>query len=100
MVLYRAEEHRVLELLRNLCLERVLPVAQRMARVRIGRTFRRCMLQARAVCAQALHSCAGDAAGLDLAIARAEEATKNVRACFAWEPPEMKRCRELRFALQ
>lgn len=29
MVLYRAEEHRVLELLRNLCLERVLPVAQR-----------------------------------------------------------------------
>eukprot|EP00752_Nemacystus_decipiens_P006696 g6019.t1 len=100
MVLYRAEEHRVLELLRNLCLERVLPVAQRMARIRIGRTFRRCMANARYICAQALNTCSGDAAGLDAAIARAEQATANVRAVFAWEPPEMRRCRDLRFALQ
>lgn len=42
----------------------------------------------------------GDAAGLDAAIARAEQATANVRAVFAWEPPEMRRCRDLRFALQ
>lgn len=43
---------------------------------------------------------AGDAAGLDAAIARSEQVTANVRSVFAWEPPEMKRCRELRFALQ
>lgn len=47
-----------------------------------------------------LNVSAGDAAGLDAAIARAEQATANVRAVFAWEPPEMRRCRNLRFALQ
>lgn len=43
MVLYRAEEHRVLELLRNLCLERVLPVAQRL--VKSSLCFTLCHLQ-------------------------------------------------------
>jgi myosin heavy subunit len=49
MVLYRAEEHRILELLRNLSLERVLPVAQRAARRKIGRSFRKAIRQARPV---------------------------------------------------
>jgi hypothetical protein len=40
MVLYRAEEHRILELLRNLALERILPVTQRAARRKIGRKYR------------------------------------------------------------
>ncbi len=32
MILYRADEHRILELLRNLCLETVIPFAQRQVR--------------------------------------------------------------------
>jgi hypothetical protein len=101
MVLYRAEEHRVLELLRNLCLERVMPVIQRMARKKLGRKFRRYMLHAKEICRMALaQGASGDAASLRRTIAQAEEATAPVRACFAWEPYQMRHCRDLLFALE
>ncbi|CAM9390305.1 unnamed protein product, partial [Phaeothamnion confervicola] len=100
MVLYRAEEHRILELLRNLCLERVLPVAQRAARRKIGRKFRRYMKEAKAICAQALRTSSNDAVALEAALRRADAAAAPIKACYGWEPWEMRRCRELHFALQ
>ena len=52
------------------------------------------------VCRLSCRFSSNDMQGLDAAIARAEQATANVRSVFAWEPPEMRRCRDLRFALQ
>ncbi len=101
MILYRAEEHRVLELLRNLCLERVLPVAQRMARKKIGRKFRRYMFKARDICRRALQAGSkGDKDTLKRTIEEAEAMTAPVRSCFEWEPYEMRHCRDLLFALE
>ncbi len=101
MILYRAEEHRVLELLRNLCLERVLPVAQRMARKKLGRKFRRYMLKAREICRRALQAGGrGDKDVLKRTIEEAEAMTAPVRSCFEWEPYEMRHCRDLLFALE
>jgi myosin heavy subunit len=45
MILYRAEEHRILELLRNLCMDRIMPVAQRQVRRFIGYRFRRVLVK-------------------------------------------------------
>ncbi len=101
MVLYRAEEHRVLELLRNLCLERVLPVAQRMARKKLGRKFRRYMFKARDICRRALQAGGkGDKDTLRRTIEEAEAMTAPVQSCFEWEPYEMRHCRDLLFALE
>lgn len=60
MVLYRAEEHRLLELLRNLALELVLPVTQRAARMKIGRKYRNVLKRAKLVseCGHRSRGCA------------------------------------------
>ena len=54
MILYRAEEHRILELLRNLCMDRIMPVAQRQVRRYIGYCYRKCLMQVRQLCREAL----------------------------------------------
>ena len=54
MILYRAEEHRILELLRNLCMERIMPIAQRQVRKYIGASYRKCLLRIRSFCREAL----------------------------------------------
>ncbi|CAM9589718.1 unnamed protein product [Chrysoparadoxa australica] len=102
MVMYRAEEHRVLELLRNLCLERVIPVAQRAGRKKIGRHFRGCARQANTICAQALAHGEqnADSKTLEDAIARADAILSPTKACFGWEPYALDRCRKLLFAMR
>ena len=48
-MLYRAKEHRILELLRNLTLEQVVPYMQRITRGSLAREFRRRALRSKAL---------------------------------------------------
>mmetsp|Transcript_5283 Transcript_5283/g.18772 ORF Transcript_5283/g.18772 Transcript_5283/m.18772 type:complete len:1168 (+) Transcript_5283:321-3824(+) len=98
MVLYRAAEHRVLELRRNLALEDIVPVAQRGARRGMGRGYRRVLAATRAALAQVERS--NDAAVLDAAVSDALEALGPRQAVYAFWPPEFARCAARRAALQ
>ena len=53
-VLYRAKEHRTLELLRNLTLEQVVPYMQRITRGALAREFRRRALRSKALLRRAI----------------------------------------------
>jgi len=102
MVLYRAAEHRVLELLRNLALETIIPVAQRGARRGVGRVYRRLLKQTRRNLA-AILACdrrKNDAAALDVEIQRALDTLGPRQALFPFLPPELDRARAHRFKLQ
>mmetsp|Transcript_4274 Transcript_4274/g.7882 ORF Transcript_4274/g.7882 Transcript_4274/m.7882 type:complete len:1324 (-) Transcript_4274:156-4127(-) len=75
MILYRAEEHRILELLRNLCMDRIMPVAQRQVRHYIGYSYRQCLIRVRNICREALE----DGNDVDLF----DEAIENSRTALA-----------------
>ena len=99
MVLYRADEHRILELLRNLALELIIPVCQRGVRRGIGRRYLRKLRQAKKVCSDAL-KVGNDVVVLDAAISKTNELLGVMRKLFVFEPKELKKCRDLRFKLQ
>ncbi|KAJ8606329.1 hypothetical protein CTAYLR_010372 [Chrysophaeum taylorii] len=102
MVLYRAAEHRVLELLRNLALEKIVPVAQRGARRGMGRVYRRLVRRVRDELRATLSTprLADDAAALDAAIERALAAVGPHQTVFPFLPPELERAKERRHYLQ
>ena len=70
MVLYRAEEHRILELLRNLALELIIPVAQRGSRRGLGRKFMRKLKESKKILKEA-YDLGNNATRLDNAIKKA-----------------------------
>ena len=99
MVLYRADEHRVLELLRNLCLDRVIPYAQRKTRQYIGLQFRKALKQVRGFCQEAIAD-GNDADLFDEAIENSQTAIAPFRVLFNYEPHPLKKARDMRFRLQ
>ena len=99
MVLYRAEQHNILELLRNLNLEKIVPVAQRLVRGGINRCFCRLMREAGAELQKAL-DVGNEIDVLDAAIKKSAEIIGPLRRLFQQEPTQLKACRELRFKLK
>ena len=99
MVLYRAEEHRILELLRNLALELIIPVAQRGSRRGLGRKFMRKLRESKKILKEA-YDLGNNAASLDCAIKKTNDLLGPMRTLFVFEPEELRLCKELRFKLQ
>ena len=80
MVLYRSPEHRVLELLRNLALEKLVPKAQRGARAGMGRRYLAVLKRVKADLKTLLASPrANDAKALDRAVDAAQAALHSRR---------------------
>lgn len=99
MILYRAEEHRVLELLRNLCLDRVIPYAQRKTRQYIGLQFRKALKQVKKFCSEAIND-GNDADLFDEMIDKSQTVIAPFRVLFNYEPHLLKKAREIRFRLE
>ena len=100
MVLYRAREHRILELMRNLALERLVPVAQRAARLGLGRVYRGLLKKVRKDLSDVLKSSQSDALALDEAIAEALAILGPRQCLFSYLPPELALAKTRRFVLQ
>ena len=99
MVLYRANEHRVLELLRNLNLELILPMLQRQVRRAIGRRYLRRLREANALLLPSVRA-GNDFEALGAAIDRASDVLAPLKPLFPWEPHLVARARHLRDALK
>jgi len=99
MVLYRADEHRILELLRNLALELIVPVAQRGARKGLGRKYMQYLRQCKKICQDAV-DVGNDVKVLDTAVAKTNEILGPMRNLFSFEFKELQVCKDLRFKLQ
>ena len=99
MVLYRADEHRILELLRNLALEVIMPVAQRGSRRGLGWKYLRKLRETKRTLQEAYEK-GNDAAALDRAIVKTNELLGPLRKLFDHEPKELSLCKELRHKLQ
>ena len=99
MILYRAEEHRILELLRNLALELIIPSAQRGSRRGIGWRYLRKVREVKRVCNEALRV-ANDVRMLDSAIKNVNETLGPMRILFPANPPELEKCKQQRHKLQ
>jgi hypothetical protein len=99
MVLYRADEHRILELLRNLALELIVPVAQRGARKGLGRKYMNYVRQCKKICQDAINV-GNDVVVLEAAIKKTNDILGPMRNLFSFDPKELQMCKDLRFKLQ
>lgn len=99
MVLYRAEEHRILELLRNLYLDRIIPIAQRKTRQYIGIQFRKALKIVNKHCKEALED-GNDTDLFDEAIEISQTALTPFRLLFNYEPSILTKARDRRFRLE
>eukprot|EP00602_Paraphysomonas_sp_CaronLab_P010658 CAMPEP_0185037120 /NCGR_PEP_ID=MMETSP1103-20130426/31086_1 /TAXON_ID=36769 /ORGANISM="Paraphysomonas bandaiensis, Strain Caron Lab Isolate" /LENGTH=1566 /DNA_ID=CAMNT_0027574947 /DNA_START=35 /DNA_END=4735 /DNA_ORIENTATION=+ len=99
MVLYRAEEHRVLELLRNLYLDTIYAIAQRQVRRYISRRCIAALKRVKVICDRALKN-GNDVSLFDNAIQLSNDAFAPYRAIYNFDPHYLVACRERRFALQ
>ena len=98
MVLYRAKEHRVLELLRNLAIERVLPLVQRVTRGFCAREFKRRAYECRAWLKAGIVECE-DVYQIDAVLRRVGERMGTIARLF-FELDELQQLAELRRAMQ
>ena len=99
MVLYRAQQHRVLELLRNLALEKIVPVCQRVMKGSLAREFARRMRRAERALDEALRV-GNDIVLLDDAIKKSADTIGTMRLLFDYEPRNLTEAKELRFKLE
>jgi hypothetical protein len=100
MILYRAEEHRILELLRNLCMDRIMPVAQRQVRRYIGYSYRQCLIRVRQLCREALED-GNDVDLFDEAIENSRKVLSTFRDLFPnYVPHDLTRAIDRRFRLE
>ena len=99
MVMYQAEEHRVLELVRNLSLDRLYAIAQRRVRKYIARRFIAALKRTQTFCARALED-GNDVKLFDNAIELSDGIYAPYRAIYNFEPHFLARCKEQRFMLQ
>jgi hypothetical protein len=94
MVLYRAEEHRLLELLRNLFLDRIYSIVQRHVRRYIGKKFLKAFKRVKSICQRALSQNNGmDPNLLGNAIQMGDEAISYYRVIYNYEPYHLVTCR-------
>jgi len=98
-VLYRAKEHRTLELLRNLTLEQVVPYMQRITRGALARDFRRRALRSKALLRRAITDATvvGD---LDVALVAHTDNMRAMISIFSVPFPELAEVKTLRAAMQ
>ena len=99
MVLYRAKEHRTLELLRNLTLEQVVPYMQRITRGALAREFKRRALRSKALLRKAINE-ASVVADLDAALVEHTENMRLMLCIFSIPFPELAEVKTLRAAMQ
>jgi len=104
MIFYRAKEQRVLDLLRNLALERLVPFLQRVTRGTLAREFRRrCKRSAASLGRAVAHARSAGTEGIDdleAAIACHAELLGTLVAMFACEIDEAMQAKRLRRELQ
>jgi len=98
-VLYRAKEHRTLELLRNLTLEQVVPYMQRITRGALAREFKRRALRSKALLRKAINE-ASVVADLDAALVEHTENMRMMLCIFSIPFPELAEVKTLRAAMQ
>ena len=99
MILYRAEENRILELLRNLALEKIIPVTQRAVRAAIGFKYRVRLRDCRARMELALNN-STSIQDVDRELSRYENMVGPMEVLFRFQPPEVARMYDLRHKLQ
>lgn len=93
MILYRAEEYRILELLRNLCLDTIIPCAQRQGRRKIGRRFLAAIKETKKFCKPALDE-GNDPDWLDEVIEKGQKLIAPFKGIFYnFEPNVLEKCR-------
>ena len=95
MALYRAQNHRILELLRNLALERVCLIIQRWTRACLARKFKAKLLKIRPVLVAAMQS-QGDLEKVSNAVAFAEETVGTYNRIFPFKSKEWLECQEMK----
>lgn len=103
MVMYRAHEHHVLELLRHIALEKIVPLAQRVSRGATARRFYQILLQCGVALKTAMDKArAGkaDVTVLDRAIAKCAVLVGPMRGMYSTEHPLMKEIKTMRFAMK
>lgn len=103
MVMYRAHEHHVLELLRHIALEKIVPLAQRVSRGATARRFYQILLQCGVVISTAMASArAGmaDVTVLEKAIDKCAVLVGPMRGMYSTEHPMMKEIKTMRFAMK
>lgn len=86
MCLYRAREHRLLQLMRHLALERLVPDCQRVVRGFFAREVKRRLLRANAELRKAL-DVGNDITLLEHAVARSTEIIGSFASMFHFNPP-------------
>ena len=99
MVLYRAREHHILELLRTLALDRIVPLCQRVARGSIGRRFFRCVRISVSNLKAAMAKCSAGKAEVDLLeeeLRKASEFLGPFHALFPFVPNQIQEAKLLR----
>jgi hypothetical protein len=103
MVMYRAYEHHILELLRHIALEKIVPLAQRVARGATARRFYQILLQCGVTLTTAMDKARkghADVSVLEQAISKCAALVGPMRKMFTAEHPLMKECKELRFKMK
>lgn len=98
-VLYRAKEHRVLQLLRNLALETIVPRCQKVIRGHLARVMRRRLLKAEKGLAKAL-KVANDISMLTKAIGEVPKILGSMSKIFPHKPRNLKAAKKHRDELQ
>jgi hypothetical protein len=100
MILYRAEEYRILELLRNLCLDAIMPCAQRQGRRKIGWRFLAGVKEITKICKPALDD-GNDPEWLDEVVEKSQKLIAPFKTIFYnFEPHILENCRNRRKKLE
>mmetsp|Transcript_10110 Transcript_10110/g.17791 ORF Transcript_10110/g.17791 Transcript_10110/m.17791 type:complete len:1254 (+) Transcript_10110:191-3952(+) len=99
LLLYRSREYKILQLLRNLSLETLIPKAQGVMRAHLAREMRRRLLAAEAKIQEAL-DVGNDIAMLDEALAVVEDTIGSLRKLFDYNPRNLAEGKEHRKGLQ
>jgi hypothetical protein len=100
MVLYRAEEHRLLELLRNLYLDHIYSIIQRHVRQVISRRYRKVLKRVQVICHKALGNEKCDVKLLSNAIALSDDALGQYKRIYHHEPYPLFHCRQKKYQLE
>ena len=103
MVMYRAHEHHILELLRHIALEKIVPLAQRVARGATARRFYQILLECGVVLSTSINKAkAGkaDVTVLDRALAKCAQLVGPMRNMYTTEHPLIKEAKELRHKMK
>ncbi|GBG31775.1 Myosin-6 [Hondaea fermentalgiana] len=99
-ILYRVEDHKVLELLRNLALATVVPRIQTVWRLGLGRRLRRNLIKAEKGLTDAMNAEEPDLVDLETAIDDVPDILGSVGNIFRINPPSLEAARKLHAGLE